>query len=112
MPIWDFVCDACGHIEKDVVGVGCENGSDSVRPDHCGQPMDTYYGNVSFSARVFEPFKTRNLHPDGEEVEVKNSDDLRRYQREFGVRLVDDPDLKSYNGVMVNDPGGIKPDPE
>jgi hypothetical protein len=98
----DYRCDndECGHIERDVLVPS--DPKQRVRPVHCGRPMYEYFGeNLAQSVQEFVPFTTRNIHPDGKELLVRNKGDLQRYYREYGVVHVDDPGLVAEGNQIV-----------
>lgn len=101
MPRHDFVCanDSCSHFEQDVVVVGIDDSKWEI-PEHCGKPMAISYINLDVPVKVFEAFTTRNIHPDGKELPVRNRGDLAFYAREYGVRHVDDPELEAVGGEI------------
>lgn len=88
----DFICDneACGHIVQDVI---TKNGEPLAPLKHCGKPMVVQWMTLPQSAQVFEAFTTRNIHPDGKPLKVRNKGDLQRYYQQYGVVHVDDPSL-------------------
>lgn len=94
MPRHDFVCanDTCDHYLQDVLLVGIDDKKWEI-PQHCGKPMEISYMSLDIPVHEFQAFTTRNIHPDGKELPVRNRGDLAFYAREFGVRHVDDPDL-------------------
>lgn len=101
MPRHDFVCsnDACSHFEQDVFLAGIDDTKWEV-PAHCGKPMAISYQDLNIPISVFEAFTTRNIHPDGKELPVRNRGDLAFYAREFGVRHVNDPDLEAVGSEI------------
>lgn len=94
MPRHDFVCysETCTHFESDVVLVGIDESKWEI-PQHCGKPMEISYVCLDIPMHNFEAFTTRNIHPDGKELPVRNRGDLAFYAREYGVRHVNDPNL-------------------
>lgn len=93
--MWDFSC-GCGHVERNVASPKCD--PDSVRPEHCGKPMEIDWTGYRQCIEVFEAHMTTNIHPEGKPLYVRNSGDLKRFETEFGVKQVNDPHLKSYGG--------------
>ncbi len=107
MPRHDFICskDGCPHFEQDVILVGVDPAKWTV-PQHCGQPMEISYINLDVPMHNFEAFTTRNIHPDGKELPVRNRGDLAFYAREYGVRHFNDPDLVAVGGeIRKKSPG-------
>lgn len=98
MPTWKVECGACGHSEE-VSSAKCD--PDPVTPDHCGRKMVIDFSAYRTGAEVFEAYETTHMHPDGKKLVVRNSADLKRYQREFGVYRVDDPNLKAVGGKLI-----------
>lgn len=96
----DFICDkdACGAIQRDVL---CTAGEPIVQPMHCGVPMAVHWMTLPQSVQEFEAFTTRNIHPDGKPLLVRNKGDLQRYYREYGVVHVPDPDLVAEGDKLV-----------
>lgn len=92
MPRRDYICSECEHMEKDVV-FSSAVGAEASAPLHCGKRMDVDWRDLPLSTAEFEPFVTRNIHPDGKPLLVRNQGDLLRYAQEYGVRHVPDPDL-------------------
>lgn len=88
----DMVCakDGCGFLESDVAFINGEPDNPRV---HCEQPMEISWVNLDVGIAVFQPFVTRNIHPQGKPLTVRNTGDMKRFSREFGVVRVDDPDL-------------------
>lgn len=86
MPFWDFQCQ-CGETAAEVFGHRCD--PDAVAPMHCGERMQVLLTSSRVAAAVFEPYETAHMHPDGKKLKVRNSGDLKRFQREFGVYRVD-----------------------
>lgn len=107
MPRHDFVCakDGCPHFEQDVVLIGIDENKWEI-PQHCDLPMAISYVNLDIPVSTFEAFTTRNIHPDGKELPVRNRGDLAFYAREYGVRHVPDPDLVAVGGeIRKRSPG-------
>jgi hypothetical protein len=96
----DFICnrDGCEHIERDVLST---NGKPVTPLEHCGQPMTVYWMTLPQSVQEFTPFTTRNIHPDGKPLLVRNKGDLQRYYREYGVVHYDDPNLVAQGNEIV-----------
>jgi hypothetical protein len=63
--------------------------------------MQMSYKNLVQSVQEFVPFTTRNIHPDGKELLVRNKGDLQRYYKEYGVVHYDDPNLVAQGGEIV-----------
>lgn len=97
MPIYDYECH-CGH-RQEVLTQKVD--PDGARPEHCGKKMEQTLAGGRQSMQNFESYTTTHIHPDGKPLKVRNSGDLKRYQREFGVYRVDDPGLRSENGSFV-----------
>lgn len=105
MPVWDFRCNECGRIESDVAGPKCD--PDLYRPDCCDKPMVELY--VTHAVAFFEPFTTQHMDPNFRPITISSKKELTRYEREFGVRRVDDPHLVSRGGELVREvPTGRK----
>lgn len=101
MPLWNFECEKCGKRELDVAGAKCD--SKVYAPTCCGEKMFNDISAARTFVSVFESYTTTNIHPDGKELHVRNSGDLKRFETEFGVKRVDDPGLKSHGGEFVRD---------
>lgn len=88
----DFVCSnaKCDHIQMDAI---CSGADESTYPRHCGKPMEINWMSLPNSVQAFEPFTTRNIHPDGKPLLVRNKGDLQRYYKQYGVVHYDDPNL-------------------
>lgn len=96
----DFVCqnDSCDYRVRDVI---CPmDKPESAAPVHCGKSMVIDWMQLPIAAQVFEPFVTRNIHPDGKPLLVRNKGDLQRYYQQYGVIHVDDPDLVAEGGEI------------
>lgn len=97
----DFICDhdKCGHVMVDIL---CTDGKPvGDHPVHCGKPMVIDWMTLPQSVQEFESFTTRNIHPDGKPLLVRNNGDLQRYYREYGVVHVPDPDLVAEGNQLV-----------
>ncbi|TDI15321.1 MAG: hypothetical protein E2P05_07215 [Acidobacteria bacterium] len=91
MPVWDFQCSECGRKELDVHNVQFD--PEPIWPECCGERME-----MLFSTKVkpaFEPFTTNHIHPEGKPLTVRTQKELSKFQNEFGVQQVDDPNLIS-----------------
>lgn len=87
----DFICNQCSEVVPDII---CPmSDPESAAPDHCGEKMSIYWQALEIGVSTFEPFVTRNIHPDGKPLLVRNTGDLKRYYKEYGVIHVPDPDL-------------------
>ena len=84
----DFICN-CGHLLENVL----VQDPDRDAPKHCGRSMEISYQKLELATSVFTPFVTRNIHPDGQPLLVRNRGDLQTYYRQYGVVHVDDPNL-------------------
>lgn len=97
----DFICnkDGCSAIVQNVL---CTNGKPiGEHPAHCGEPMAIDWMKLPQGVQEFIPFTTRNIHPDGKPLLVRNKGDLLRYRREYGVVHVDDPGLVAEGNQIV-----------
>lgn len=98
MPLWDFICSKCDTVMVDVHGH--KNDPDLVAPKHCGKRMEVILNAGRQSMQEFEAFETTHMHPDGKKILVRNSGELKSYQRQFGVYRVDDPGLQMRGGKL------------
>lgn len=92
MVFHDFMCaiDECPKVEMNVL---VSTSDEATWPQCCGQTMEISYQKSDIGISNFVAFETRNIHPDGKPLKVRNKGDLLRYAREYGVRHCDDPDL-------------------
>jgi hypothetical protein len=89
MPLWDFKCERCEHIVFDVASH--KHDPDAVAPNHCDNPMEVLYSPPK--PKIFQPFTTRNIHPDGQEITVISQRQLSSLENQYGIRQIDDPYL-------------------
>jgi len=95
----DFCCQVCEERVPDVV---CSTGDvDASAPTHCGKPMVIDWMVLAHSVQEFSAFVTRNIHPEGKPLLVRNRGDLQRYYQQYGVVHMDDPNLVAEGGEIV-----------
>jgi len=85
MPIYEYQCRKCGvtwesysSLTHDMLVEACQK---------CGGTGDRIYSLSN--PKIFEPFTTRNILPDGEPVTIKGPGQLRQMEAEHGVKLSD-----------------------
>jgi hypothetical protein len=101
MSVWDFICshEQCGCIVRNVSTNDCD--VESVRPQHCGDPMDLYWDGAKTIGMAFEPFETTNIDPDGRKVRISGRKELSQYMNQRGLTHIDDPSLEMQGGRLV-----------
>jgi putative FmdB family regulatory protein len=85
MPIYEYQCRKCNKTFESYSTLPHTTMTETCQT--CGGTGDRQY---SLSVpKVFEPFTTRNILPDGEPVTVKGQGQLRQLEAEHHVKLVD-----------------------
>lgn len=102
----DLICNA-SDCEAVILDQAVDINDPASFPQHCGQPMVVWWNNLRPGISDFEAFETRNIHPDGKLLKVRNKGDLQRYYKEFGVVHYDDPDLVAVGNEIRRRPKSI-----
>lgn len=97
MPTWDFECQ-CGHRERKETNV-CN--VETVRPQHCGAPMEIDWSGGKIATSVFQAFDTKNIDPEGRSVHVGSRKELSSLMNKHGLNHVDDPGISMQGGQLV-----------
>ena len=98
MPRWDFTCNACGTVTRDVPSV--RHDPDEVAPDHCGARMELLWETPN-QARTFEPYTTTHIDPDGKPITVTSQRQLSSLENKYGLRTINDPHLVMDGGRLT-----------
>ena len=85
MPIYEYQCRKCGQTWESYSTL-----PHTIMVETCKKCYGIGERLYSLSnPKIFEPFTTRNILPDGEPVTVKGTGQLRQLEAEHGVRLAD-----------------------
>ena len=85
MPIYEYRCRECGKTWESystlthvIMNETCQS---------CKGTGDRIYSLSN--VKIFQPFTTRNILPDGEPVTVRGTGQLRQLETEHGVKMAD-----------------------
>ena len=102
----DLICSV-GECEYFILDELVDVDSPESFPRHCDRPMEIWFNNLRPGIAEFTPFVTKNIHPDGKPLLVRNRGDLQRYYKEYGVVHVDDPELVAIGNEIRKAPKSI-----
>lgn len=86
MPLYEAECRSCGKVYEWYEPTPTDN---TIACPTCNGAGDRIFSRCS--SRIFTPFITRNILPDGRPVEVKSQSQLSRLCNEHKLNHVDDP---------------------
>jgi putative FmdB family regulatory protein len=87
MPIYEYQCRKCDKTWESYSSLTHEIMNETCQ--ECGGMGDRLY-SVSHP-KIFQPFTTTNILPEGQPVTVRGSGQLRQLEAEHGVKMADGP---------------------
>ena len=88
MPIYEAECVSCGWQYE-----WLDYASEKTRPcPLCGSQGERLYS--LFTTKIFQPFITRNIDPEGRPIEVRSQKQLSSLCNQHGLIPLDDPKAK------------------
>lgn len=88
MPIYEYECRACGERFEVYYPVPHDRMTEAHPSGKCKFGIGDRVYSLS-TPKIWEPFTTTNILPDGEPVTVRGPGQLRQLEAEHKVRMVD-----------------------